>query len=159
MSDLAPLRDAALPQVQAATSIADLEAIRVATLGKKGSITALMKNLATLPPDEQKAYGQAVNELKAAVSEALEVRRVELQAAELDQRLARERVDVSQPAWPATRDACTRSARPSTRWQPFSARWDSRWSRVPRSRTTGITSPRSICRPTIRLGKCRTRST
>ncbi len=103
MSDLAPLRDAALRQVQAATSIADLEAIRVATLGKKGSITALMKNLATLPPDEKKAYGQSVNELKAAVSEALEVRRVELQAAELDQRLARERVDVSQPAWPATR--------------------------------------------------------
>ncbi len=103
MSDLAPLRDATLQQVQAATSIADLDAVRVATLGKKGSITALMRNLATLPPQEKKAYGQAVNDLKAAISSALDQRRVALEAVELDHRLSREQVDVSQPSLPSLR--------------------------------------------------------
>jgi len=83
----------------AATSAA-LEEVRVEALGKKGAITGLMKGLGGLAPDERKAAGAALNLAKDAVAAAIEARRAELAAAELAQKLARDRVDVTLPPRP-----------------------------------------------------------
>ncbi len=98
--DLQKLKDDAMSAVAAAGDMAALEALRVATLGKKGTITGRMKALGGLDPDARKAAGQALNQLKSAVAEAIEARKAAFAEAELEARLAGERVDVTLPARP-----------------------------------------------------------
>ena len=71
--------------------------MRIAALGKKGAISQRMAELGKLPPEERKAFGQANNELKAAVSAALEARKAELEQQALSQRLATEQADITLP--------------------------------------------------------------
>jgi phenylalanyl-tRNA synthetase alpha chain len=89
--------DAALA---AATNLRAWDAIRVATLGKSGRLTALLKELGALPPDERRARGAALNQLRDTLTAAIEARRMLLDAAALDARLAAERIDVSLPPPP-----------------------------------------------------------
>ena len=115
MSDnLEQLRSDLLGEVEAATTLDGLEAIRVDALGKKGRITAQMKNLGALSPEERKEAGQALNQIKGAVAEALNLRRESLGDAELNAQLEAERIDVSL------------SARPEEmgRLHPISQTWD-----------------------------------
>lgn len=77
-----------------------LDAVRVATLGKSGSLTALLKALGGVPPEERKARGAAVNAVKAVLEAAIESRRVALDAAALEARLSAERMDVTLPPRP-----------------------------------------------------------
>ena len=100
MSDLSTLRSEALGAVAQAADLAALDAARVAALGKKGSITGLMKTLGGLSPDERRAFGAQVNQLKAEIEGALEARKTALSAAALADKLSSERVDVSLPARP-----------------------------------------------------------
>ncbi|KAF0285844.1 phenylalanine--tRNA ligase subunit alpha [Spiribacter sp. SSL99] len=98
MSDaLQSLTERAEQAVDAATSVAELDAVRVAYLGKKGEITEQLKALGQLPADERPAAGQAINAAKQRVSERLEGRRRELEAAELNVALEADRVDVTLP--------------------------------------------------------------
>jgi phenylalanyl-tRNA synthetase alpha chain len=94
---LSTLEQDIIAQVSGAADEAALEAIRVATLGKKGSISEQMKTLGTLSPDERKAQGAALNVLKDRVAEALSARKTILQEAALEQRLAAEKIDVTLP--------------------------------------------------------------
>ncbi len=87
-----------LQQVAAASEEAALEAIRVATLGKKGSISEQMKLLGAMSPDERKVAGAALNVLKDTVTDAIAERKAVLQEAQLEQRLASEKIDVTLPA-------------------------------------------------------------
>jgi phenylalanyl-tRNA synthetase alpha chain len=87
-----------LQQVAAASEEAALEAIRVATLGKKGSISEQMKLLGAMSPDERKVAGAALNVLKDKVTDAIAERKAVLQEAQLEQRLASEKIDVTLPA-------------------------------------------------------------
>ncbi len=87
-----------LQQVAAASDEAALEAIRVATLGKKGSISEQMKTLGGMAPEARKEVGAALNVLKDKVAEAIAARKAVLQEALLEQRLASERIDVTLPA-------------------------------------------------------------
>ncbi len=80
---------------------AALEAVRVSTLGKKGSISALLATLGKMTPDERKEKGPAINGLKAEISAAIETRRTALAAAALEKRLATEKLDVTLPLRPA----------------------------------------------------------
>jgi phenylalanyl-tRNA synthetase alpha chain len=84
-------------RIAAADSLAELERLKVELLGKKGAITAQLKELATLDGAERKAAGARINALKDEVSAALEARRVSLEQAELARRLAADRIDVTQP--------------------------------------------------------------
>ncbi|KAF0280192.1 phenylalanine--tRNA ligase subunit alpha [Spiribacter aquaticus] len=98
MSDaLQSLTERAEQAVDAATSVAELDAVRVAYLGKKGEITEQLKALGQLPADERPAAGQAINAAKHWVSERLEARRRQLEAAELNAALEADRVDVTLP--------------------------------------------------------------
>ena len=84
----------------AATDLRAWDTIRVATLGKNGRLTALLKQLGTLPPDERKARGAALNQLRDHLTTLIETRRAALDAAALDTRLAAETVDVTLPPPP-----------------------------------------------------------
>ena len=97
MSDIQSLTTQALADVAAAQNPETLENLRVALLGKSGSITAQLKQLGALPADERKAAGEAINRARDAVSAALGERKALLENAALDARLASERIDVTLP--------------------------------------------------------------
>ena len=98
--DLQKLKDDMMSAVAAAADMAALEALRVSVLGKKGTITGRMKALGGLDPEARKATGQALNQIKDAVAQAIEARKAGFAEAELEARLDGERVDVTLPARP-----------------------------------------------------------
>jgi phenylalanyl-tRNA synthetase alpha chain len=73
------------------------DAVRVAVLGRSGTLTALLKELGKFPPEERRARGAALNEVKEALTAAIEARRLVLEGAALEARLAAERMDVTLP--------------------------------------------------------------
>jgi phenylalanyl-tRNA synthetase alpha chain len=87
MTDIAQLENEILAEVAGAADEAALEAVRVSALGKNGSITALLKTLGALAPEERKNQGPLINGLKDRVNTALTVRRDALKAAALTARL------------------------------------------------------------------------
>ena len=97
MSDSASLQSDILAQIAAAGDEAALEGVRVAALGKKGSVSELLKTLGSMSPDERKVKGPALNALRDAVTEALAARKAQLGDAALEQRLLTETIDVSLP--------------------------------------------------------------
>ena len=96
-SELDTLKAELLEAVAAASDLAGLEEVRVGALGKKGRVSALMQRLGSMPPEERRDFGQAVNAVKVAVSEALEAKRETLARAATTAKLASERADVTLP--------------------------------------------------------------
>jgi phenylalanyl-tRNA synthetase alpha chain len=84
-------------RIGASASLAELEALKVELFGKKGAITAQLKSLGALAPDERKAAGARINAVRDALVSLVEARKAELDHAELERRLAADRVDVTQP--------------------------------------------------------------
>ena len=103
--------DVALAAIEAAATLDALEAQRVALLGKNGAITAELKALGKLQPDERKTRGAEVNVAKEHVSSAIAARKQALEQAALAQRLASEGIDITQPG----RDGARGSIHPLTR--------------------------------------------
>src|SRR6202161_2720263 len=97
MTDIAQLENEILSDVAGAGDEAALEAVRVAALGKSGSVTAPLKTLGTLAPEERKNQGPLVNGLKDRVNAALAARREAFKGAALAGRLDTETVDVTLP--------------------------------------------------------------
>ena len=91
------LRVAAFDAVAGAGDLAELDRVRVQYLGKSGLLTAQLKGLGTLPAEQRPAAGQAINQIKVALQEAIETRRSALEAASLARQLAAERIDVTLP--------------------------------------------------------------
>lgn len=83
--------------IAAAGDLATLDALRVSLLGKKGQLTDLLKAISTIEPSERKAFGQAVNDAKAQVQDALNARKSVLEQESLDQQLLNETIDVTLP--------------------------------------------------------------
>ena len=97
MSDLEKIEADVLAAVTGAGTEKDLEEVRVGALGKKGSISVIMKGLGKMSPEERKEMGPALNGLKTRVGDAIASRKVELHDAALTERLVTEKVDVSLP--------------------------------------------------------------
>src|SRR5712691_12396759 len=97
MTDIQTLETEILPAIEAANNEAALEAVRVAALGKSGSVSALLKTLGSMTPDERKAQGPLINGLKEAVNAALAARKDALKGAALVERLNTETIDVTLP--------------------------------------------------------------
>jgi phenylalanyl-tRNA synthetase alpha chain len=87
-----------LDRIAAADSLTSLDAVRVATLGKQGEITALLKSLGRMAADQRAAEAPKIHALREQVTSAIADRKAALEAAELEQRLATERIDLSLPA-------------------------------------------------------------
>jgi len=89
--------------IAVADTLEALDALRVSLLGKSGIVTAALKALGALPPEEKKARGAEVNRAKERLAEAISARKAQLEQIELDRRLASERVDVTLPGRNAER--------------------------------------------------------
>jgi phenylalanyl-tRNA synthetase alpha chain len=103
MSDIETLSKQAMADIAAADSPDAIEALRVALLGKSGSVTAQLKQLGALPGDQRKAAGEAINKARDTLSAALAGRKASLDDAALDARLAAETIDVTLPGINASR--------------------------------------------------------
>ena len=97
MSDIESLSTQALSDIASAQTPDALESLRVALLGKSGTVTAQLKQLGTLPGDQRKAAGEAINIARDAIANALSTRKALLEDAVLDARLAGESIDVTLP--------------------------------------------------------------
>jgi len=91
------IKEKALEAVGAVTEVKALDEIRVQYLGKKGEITALLKELGAMEPEARKTAGQEINQAKVAVQKAIEAQRAALEDAALYSRLASEKIDVTLP--------------------------------------------------------------
>jgi phenylalanyl-tRNA synthetase alpha chain len=98
MTDITSRTEAALAAIGAADSLDALEAERLETLGKKGWVSLALKTLGGMSPEERNLAAPAIQSARAAIAEALDAKKVALEAAELDARLARETVDLTLPA-------------------------------------------------------------
>ena len=97
MQDIDKIIADAQAAFEAAPTVAELEQAKSRFLGKSGALTELLKGLGKLPPEEKPKAGAAINEAKVRVEGLLAARRDAILAAELDQRLAAESVDVTLP--------------------------------------------------------------
>ena len=88
----------ALQAFAEARESAELESLRVKFLGKKGELTAVLKKMGTLSPEERPVMGQLANQVRAAIEESLEKKKAELAEAALDEKLRSEELDVTMPA-------------------------------------------------------------
>jgi len=97
MADIAKLEAELLAAVAAAKDDAALEAVRVSALGKKGSISELLKSLGTITPEQRKIQGPLINGLRDRVSEAIARRRAAFKLADISKQLESDTVDVTLP--------------------------------------------------------------
>jgi phenylalanyl-tRNA synthetase alpha chain len=97
MSDIESKMRQALADIAAADSPGAIEALRVALLGRHGSITAQLKALGALPADQRRTAGEAINRARDVIGEALSARKIELDNAALAARLATETIDITLP--------------------------------------------------------------
>ncbi len=98
-SKIALLKEEFSAELMKAENTADLEAIRVKYLGKKGSVTDLLKEMRDLSVEEKKAFGQKVNELKAEVADKIAERTAQLKELEIQKEIeAMPEFDISMPA-------------------------------------------------------------
>ena len=95
---LQKIREEAMRQIQSSQELSKLNEVRVAFLGKKGELTAVLKSMKDVLPEERPAVGQLVNETRAAIEEMLDETKKKLEAAELNFRLKQEVIDVTLPA-------------------------------------------------------------
>jgi phenylalanyl-tRNA synthetase alpha chain len=100
MEHLDELRAELIGAIENAEDPKALEELRIAALGKKGSVTGLMKGLGAMEPEARKNAGAALNALKDELAAAIDARKKILSAAALDTRLVQEALDVTLPARP-----------------------------------------------------------
>ena len=94
---LEKLRSDSISAVASAESIDVLEALRVKYLGKKGELTALLKQMGKLSAEERPVFGQITNKLRSDIEQAIETRKAALGEIMLNKKLAEETVDVTLP--------------------------------------------------------------
>jgi len=97
---LQTIQQQAIADLDAATTPAALEELRVRYLGKKGELTAVLKMMGKLSAEERPAMGQVANAVRAVIEEKLEERKTQINAAVLEEKLASEAIDVTIPGEP-----------------------------------------------------------
>jgi phenylalanyl-tRNA synthetase alpha chain len=103
MTDIDTLTRDLFAQLDAAQDEAAVELVRVNALGKKGSVSELLKGMGGMSPEERQTFGPLVNGLKQSLSDAIAIKKEVLAQAALDARLLAERIDVTLPARPERR--------------------------------------------------------
>ncbi len=101
MSDLEQLEQGILAEIAAAGDEQAIEAVRVAVLGKKGSVSEKLKSLGAMSHEERQTQGPAINGLKNRVTDALGARKADLRKIAVAEKLEREKVDVTLPVRPS----------------------------------------------------------
>lgn len=98
---LQQLKEEALTKIQEASTVKELNDVRVAYLGKKGPITDLLKGMGKLPAEERPKMGALVNVVREAVTESLETKMTKLEEEAINAQLEKEAIDVTLPGRPA----------------------------------------------------------
>ena len=96
--DIATLQTELMAAIESADTLEALEAVRISALGKQGSVSALLKTMGGMSPEERQAQGPIINGLRETVTIALAAKKADLESAELNRRLATERIDMTLPA-------------------------------------------------------------
>lgn len=106
MEDILSLKDSFLNELQAVTTVAELQQLKIKYLGKKGIVTTKLKTLSSISPDIRPAFGKAVNEVKSSIEEAVKTTEGLLKQKEQKKRLLSESIDITLPgkATPLGRD-------------------------------------------------------
>src|SRR6266511_3180307 len=94
------LRQEGEAAIAAATTTDALEQARIHYLGRRAELPNILRGVAQLPPDQRGAVGKAANAARKALEALIEARGAELAGAELEQRLAEDRIDVTLPGTP-----------------------------------------------------------
>jgi phenylalanyl-tRNA synthetase alpha chain len=97
MTEFDTLQSQLLADVADAADEPAIEAVRLAALGKKGSVSELLKTLGSMSPEERQTRGAAINALKTVITDAIGSRKAELKDAAITAKLKAETVDVSLP--------------------------------------------------------------
>ena len=92
---LQKIREDAIRQIEESGDLSKLNDVRVAFLGKKGELTAVLKSMKDVSPEERPLVGQLVNETRESIEKILDETKKKLEAAELDAKLRREVIDAS----------------------------------------------------------------
>ena len=95
---LEQIKVAALDAIAAAENAQDIDAVRVKYLGKKGELTAILKQMGGLSPEERPIMGQLVNSAKAELEAVLEQKNAQMKAKATEEKLAAETIDITMPA-------------------------------------------------------------
>jgi len=103
MSEIQTLQTELITAIDSASTLEALEAVRVSALGKQGSVSALLKTMGGMSPEERQTQGPIINGLRESITSALAAKKAELETAELNRRLATERIDMTLPAPDAPR--------------------------------------------------------
>ena len=98
MSDIETLEAGYLAEIESAADVNVLEDIRVRALGKKGEISALLKTLGKMTPEERQTEGPKINGARETVANAIAARKTAMEDALLDEKLAAEAIDLTLPA-------------------------------------------------------------
>ncbi len=96
-SQLEAIRAAATEEIAKVSSKTDLDALKVRFLGKKGELTAILKQMGKLSPEERPVMGQLANEVRSFIEEKIEERSAEIKKIETAQKLKDETIDVTMP--------------------------------------------------------------
>ena len=100
MQDYDKLKNEVLIKIKEASSLDDLEKLRVQVLGKKGSLTSLMKQLGSLEPDKRREAGQILNSLQKNIIESMDSKKSSLEDTYLNEKLKNEALDITLPTRP-----------------------------------------------------------
>ena len=95
---LESIKAAALSAIEAAQNAQDIDAVRVKYLGKKGELTAILKQMGGLPAEERPKMGQLVNQAKAELEAVLEEKNNDMKAKATEEKLRAETIDITMPA-------------------------------------------------------------
>ena len=102
MQNLESLSSEILDAIESAETLEALETVRVETLGKKGRVSLMMRDLGGMEPEARKQAGQDLNVLKGTIAQAIDARQTILADVALAEKLSAQRVDVSLPSRPQT---------------------------------------------------------
>ena len=100
MQDHLQLKNEILQKINSSSELNDLDVVRIQFLGKKGTLTSLMKQLGSYEPKKRKEIGQKLNEIQKEILEAIENKKLVLRKNHLNQKLENESIDISLPTRP-----------------------------------------------------------
>ena len=123
---LQAIKEEAIKQIQNSDALDKLNEVRVAFLGKKGELTAVLKGMKDVAAQERPMVGQMVNETRAAIESILEETKQKLEAKAREEQLKREVIDVTLPAKKSMRDTATPTPLHWKRWRESLLGWDTR---------------------------------
>lgn len=98
MQNWEQIKNELMEKIASANDSAQIEAVRIELLGKKGSIAAYMGRMKEVAAEDRKAYGMAVNDLKQTAERLIAEKKEEIQQKEMNDKMAADRIDITLPA-------------------------------------------------------------